>query len=182
MSCCGAGKKSSSCTNSTPKTRPSKPHCTRASRKCFGTALSAASQRDTNIEGAGLTRFDFSPFWGTPLASKCLAEIMQSKRIFSALQKIHQIAAGNRSGEYRQRENTLGHPGAEAGEQPSPHNPRKQRKNPAKERPRRDPPTSALPLRRPRCSAVSSPRTCDPPAAGHPEASRQPRRLSWRRS
>jgi hypothetical protein len=72
--------------------------------------------RPTSIEGAGLSRLDFSPVWGTPLASKCLAVGMKSIRTFSALHKIHQIAAGNRFREYRQRESTFGLPGTEVGE------------------------------------------------------------------
>lgn len=50
---------------------------------------------------------------------------------FIALQEIHQSGAGNRSGECRPRENAFGRPDAEVSEQPNPHNPRKQRKNPA---------------------------------------------------
>ena len=40
---------------------------------------------------------------------------------------LHQIGAGNRSGEYRPRENASGPIARLAGEQPNPHNPRKQR-------------------------------------------------------
>jgi len=47
------------------------------------------------------------------------------------MQSIHQIRAGNRSGEYRPGENASAPPCAEASAQPFPHNPRKQRKNPA---------------------------------------------------
>ena len=49
----------------------------------------------------------------------------------SNLQAVHQIGAVNRSGEYRSRENAFGLLCVEDGEQPLPHNPRKQRKNPA---------------------------------------------------
>ena len=50
---------------------------------------------------------------------------------FNGMKLFTGTGAVNRSGEYRPRENTLGHPSAEAGEQSNLHNPRKQRKNPA---------------------------------------------------
>ena len=45
--------------------------------------------------------------------------------------EFNQFREGNRSGEYRASENAIESFGAEAGEQVDPHNPRKQRKNPA---------------------------------------------------
>ena len=47
------------------------------------------------------------------------------------LKAVHQNCAVIRSREYRQWETPSGHPGGGAGAQPLPHNPRKQRKNPA---------------------------------------------------
>ena len=47
------------------------------------------------------------------------------------LRAIHQIRAVIRSGEYRPRETASGPRGGRASAQPHPHNPRKQRKNPA---------------------------------------------------
>lgn len=52
-------------------------------------------------------------------------------RQIRCLQPIHQIRAVIRSREYRPSETASGPPCAEAGAQPLPHNPRKQRKNPA---------------------------------------------------
>ena len=74
---------------------------------------------------------DPSSFSRAPLASKCLADA-PAKPLFSrCLQTIHQIGAVMRSGEYRRGETAFSLPGVSASAQPLPHNPRKQRKNPA---------------------------------------------------
>jgi hypothetical protein len=71
------------------------------------------------------------PFERTRPLSKCSAWDAGKYHDFSCLQEIHQIGAVMRSGEYRPGETTSGPPGYWAGAQPLPHNPRKQRKNPA---------------------------------------------------
>ncbi len=71
------------------------------------------------------------PFDRTRLLSKCSARDAQKRHDFSRLQEIHQIDAVIRSGEYRPSETASGPPGSRGSAQPLPHNPRKQRKNPA---------------------------------------------------
>jgi len=72
-----------------------------------------------------------SGLWRTPPGSKCLGRPRKKPITFSILQEIHQIGAVIRSREYRPGETAFGPPTAEVGAQPLPHNPRKQRKNPA---------------------------------------------------
>lgn len=57
--------------------------------------------------------------------------MIQKYSITNALKLITGMAAVNRFREYRPRENASWLPGPAAGAQPLPHNPRKQRKNPA---------------------------------------------------
>ena len=63
--------------------------------------------------------------------SKCLSPPSAKPLLFNAIPEIHQNCAVNRSGEYRPGETASGPPSAGASVQPHPHNPRKQRKNPA---------------------------------------------------
>lgn len=66
-----------------------------------------------------------------PLASKCAAVPPKKSFHSKRLPEIHQIGAVIRSGEYRPSETASRPLGAGPGAQPHPHNPRKQRENPA---------------------------------------------------
>ena len=48
-----------------------------------------------------LAEFDLCSFWGATLKSKCSALHHKRSNSYIHLEKIHQIDAGNRSGEYR---------------------------------------------------------------------------------
>ena len=70
-----------------------------------------------------------------PPADATAVEVFKPERyfisVFKPLRALHQTCAVESSGEYRLRETASEPPGPEASAQPLPHNPRKQRKNPA---------------------------------------------------
>ena len=65
------------------------------------------------------------------LANPQLADAATKPNFFNKLGAVHQNGAVNSCGEYQPQENASRPSHAKAGEQPLPHNPRKQRKNTA---------------------------------------------------
>ena len=80
----------------------------------------------TFVTGSG-----FSSIWSKETAIEVNFRPQENRNIANDLQAEHQIGAVMRSREYRPAENALGHLRTGASAQPLPHNPRKQRKNPA---------------------------------------------------
>ena len=79
----------------------------------------------------GWRTFDQCSISANATAVEVFRTTSEKRRVASGLQAIHRNGAVMRSGEYRLSETASGPPAAGFGAQPTPHNPRKQRENPA---------------------------------------------------